>query len=190
MKGKRLWHTLRLCCYVKGSHRADYLRKHNVYGAIGTGCNFQDRKVPLYPNLIRIGDNVRISSNVIFLTHDTIHKVLNLWKGSDDIPENAGCIQIGNNVFIGAHVIIHPNVRIGDNVIIGAGSVVTKDIPSECVVEGNPASTVCKTDILYAMRKIKPSYPKEIRLRKGDFVTDEAATYLWEQFDKKKNKKS
>jgi len=49
---------------------------------------------------------------------------------------------IGNNVNIGAHVCILGNIKIGDNVKIGAGSIVTKDIPSNCVVVGNPACII------------------------------------------------
>lgn len=45
---------------------------------------------------------------------------------------------IGNNVDIGAGVIIFGNITIGDNVIIGAGSLINKDIPSNSVVVGNP----------------------------------------------------
>jgi acetyltransferase-like isoleucine patch superfamily enzyme len=42
-------------------------------------------------------------------------------------------------VWIGAHVIILPGVRIGHNSAIGAGSVVTKDVPANCLAVGNPA---------------------------------------------------
>ena len=52
------------------------------------------------------------------------------------------CPLIGNNVDIGANCVIIGNIRIGDNVIIGAGSVVVKDIPSNCVVAGNPAKII------------------------------------------------
>ena len=52
-----------------------------------------------------------------------------------------GC-TIGNNVYIGAGAVIMNPVNIGDNVIIGAGSVVTKDIPSGCIVAGNPAKII------------------------------------------------
>ena len=48
-------------------------------------------------------------------------------------------VTIGNNVWIGAGVNILPGVTIGDNAVIAAGSVVTKDVPSDCVVAGNPA---------------------------------------------------
>ena len=49
---------------------------------------------------------------------------------------------IGNNVSIGANVNIIGEVTIGDNVIVGAGSVVINDIPSNCVVAGNPAKII------------------------------------------------
>ncbi|MBO4432228.1 MAG: sugar O-acetyltransferase, partial [Clostridia bacterium] len=47
-------------------------------------------------------------------------------------------VYIGENVWIGAGVIIVPGVRIGKNSVIGAGSVVTKDIPENVVAVGNP----------------------------------------------------
>lgn len=51
---------------------------------------------------------------------------------------------IGNNVILGANVIIIGDVYIGDNVIIGAGCVVTKDVPDNCVVVGNPMRIIRK----------------------------------------------
>lgn len=48
-------------------------------------------------------------------------------------------IHIGKSVWIGAHATILPNVTIGDNAIVGAGSVVTKDVPDNAIVAGNPA---------------------------------------------------
>ena len=47
-------------------------------------------------------------------------------------------VRIGRNCWIGAGVIIVPGITIGDNVVIGAGSVVTKDLPSNVVAVGNP----------------------------------------------------
>ena len=49
---------------------------------------------------------------------------------------------IGDNVTLGVNVTIIGPVHIGDNVVIGAGSVVVKDIPSNCVVVGNPARII------------------------------------------------
>lgn len=51
-----------------------------------------------------------------------------------------------DNVFIGANCTILPNVTIGKNSIVGSGSVVTKDIPKNSVVAGNPAKVICTID--------------------------------------------
>ncbi len=47
-------------------------------------------------------------------------------------------VHIGKNVWLGAGVVVMPGVTIGDNSVIGAGSIVTKDIPSNVVAVGNP----------------------------------------------------
>ena len=49
---------------------------------------------------------------------------------------------IGDNVTVGANVVIIGNVTIGNNVVIGAGSVVVKDVPSNVVVAGNPVRVI------------------------------------------------
>ena len=53
-------------------------------------------------------------------------------------------ITIGNNVWIGGNATILPGVNIGDNSVIGAGSVVTKDIPSNVLAVGNPCRIIKK----------------------------------------------
>lgn len=64
-----------------------------------------------------------------------------LWKHSANAP-----IIIGENCWIGTNVRICKGVTIGDNSIVAACSVVTKDVPANCIVAGNPAKIV-KTDI-------------------------------------------
>ena len=54
---------------------------------------------------------------------------------------------IGNNVSLGASVTIVGNVHIGDNVVVGAGAVVVKDVPSNCVVAGNPAKIIKRLQV-------------------------------------------
>ena len=56
--------------------------------------------------------------------------------------DNKGDIVIGNDVWIGGGVIVLPGVTIGDNCVIGAGSVVTRSIPSNSLVVGNPCQVV------------------------------------------------
>lgn len=51
-------------------------------------------------------------------------------------------ITVGNNVWLGAGVLVCPGVTIGDNCVIGAGSVVVKDIPANTVAAGNPCKVI------------------------------------------------
>lgn len=61
--------------------------------------------------------------------------------------KNGKAPYIGNNVVINAAAICIGGIKIGDNSIIGAGSVVTKDVPENCVVVGNPAHIIRKNGI-------------------------------------------
>ena len=53
-----------------------------------------------------------------------------------------GAVNIGNDVFVGTDAVILPGVSIGNQVIVGACSIVTKDIPDNSVVAGNPAKII------------------------------------------------
>lgn len=65
-----------------------------------------------------------------------------------------GKIFIGNYVYIGANAVVLPGVTIGDNSLIAAGSVVTKSIPANVVVAGNPAKIICTIEEYYERNKI------------------------------------
>jgi acetyltransferase-like isoleucine patch superfamily enzyme len=93
-------------------------------------CNFGSE-----PYLVTIGDHVSATS-VSFVTHDG-----SVWVFRDEWPDAdvMGPIVVGSNVFIGADAMIMPGVTIGDNVVIGARSLVTTDIPPDCVAAGSPA---------------------------------------------------
>ena len=80
-------------------------------------------------NKYQFGDNVLIAPNCGFYTagHPLYAETRN--QGL----EYAKPIKVGNNVWIGGNVVVLPGVTIGDNVVIGAGSVVTKDIPSNVI---------------------------------------------------------
>ena len=56
--------------------------------------------------------------------------------------DGIGTPTFGNNVSIMANAVVFGNIKIGNNVVIGAGSVVTKDVPDNCVVAGNPARII------------------------------------------------
>lgn len=71
-----------------------------------------------------------------FITYDMTHYMLNNgMKAGHRYKKKIGCIEIRNNVFIGAGAKILYVVKVGDNVIIAVGVLVNKDIPSNSVVE-------------------------------------------------------
>ena len=89
---------------------------------------------------VKIGNNVFVGPNTGIYT--ACHPIDA--KERMTFLEWAEPITIGNDVWLGGNVTILPGVTIGDNVVIGAGSVVTKDIPSNCVAVGNPCKPIKK----------------------------------------------
>lgn len=89
---------------------------------------------------VNIGDYVFIGPNVSIYT--ACHPLDP--QERNKALEWAEPVTIGNNVWIGGSVTIVPGVTIGDNVVIGAGSIVTRDIPSNSVAVGNPAKVIKK----------------------------------------------
>lgn len=105
---------------------------------IGDGCSIRTRSFGSEPYLIQIGNNVEIAARVRFYNHGAAW----LLRDIDTNFDFFGKIIIGDNVYIGENTIILPGVTIGNNVLIGAGSVVTKSIPNNVTVGGNPAKII------------------------------------------------
>lgn len=84
---------------------------------------------------VTIGDNAFLGPNVSIYT--ACHPLDS--NKRNKFIEWAEPVIIGNNVWIGGDATILPGVKIGNNVVIGGGAVVTKDIPSDTLVAGNPA---------------------------------------------------
>lgn len=141
--------------------------------------------MPLYANLIRLGNNVHLASNVSFLTYDGIHMMLNNMEqiSNEGAPERIGCIEIGDNVFVGSGVHILYDTKIGNNVIIGTGSTITKDIPNNSVVVGVPGKVIGTFDDYVEKYLSEKQYPNELKPH-GQVVSDELAKYMWEKFDR------
>lgn len=87
---------------------------------------------------VTIGNNVFIAPNVGIYTAG---HPLDMGQRTQGL-EYAYPINIGNNVWIGAHTAILPGVTIGDNSVIGAGSIVTKNIPADSLAVGNPCKVI------------------------------------------------
>ena len=84
---------------------------------------------------VTIGDDCFIGPNVSIYT--ACHSTDPVERNSRQ--EWARPVTIGHNVWIGGSVTILPGVTVGDNSIVGAGAVVTKDVPANVIVVGNPA---------------------------------------------------
>ncbi len=120
--------------YIEQPFICDY--GYNI--EIGKNFYANHNLVILDGNKVKFGDNVFVAPNCAFYTagHPLDYKERN--KGL----EYTKPIKVGNNVWIGGNVTVLPGVSIGDNVVIGAGSVVTKDIPSNVVAVGNPCRVI------------------------------------------------
>lgn len=138
---KKQWQRIRIALILDSEKRNRYIVKHNVFKNVGDNFFFQPRVIPADPELISFHNNVIVTSNVTFVNHDVFHLGLNN-LGEGEFLYNNGCIEIMDNVFIGCNSTILSNVKIGPNVVIGAGSVITRDVPPNSVVAGNPAKVI------------------------------------------------
>lgn len=90
---------------------------------------------------LTVGDNVKVGANVLLMDTDT-HQVDYLQRREGHGPIASAPITIEDDVWIGAQCIILKGVTIGARSVIGAGSVVTKDIPADCIAAGNPCRVI------------------------------------------------
>jgi acetyltransferase-like isoleucine patch superfamily enzyme len=134
--------------------RAFYLRK--LIGikigkgtSIHMGCFFAGKRIEIGDHCVvarnayfdgrvgkvTVGNNVSIAPDfyVLSLSHD---------KDSPVFDTVVGDVVIGDNVWIGAKVMVLPKVTVGEGAVLGAGSVVTKDVEPFTVVAGNPAKPI------------------------------------------------
>ena len=134
-----------------------YLKE--VFAECGENCYLE---LPLRANWgghhVHMGDMVYANSNLTLVDDGHIYignKVMfgpNVTVATANHPIDAELrdrglqynkdVHIGDNVWIGAGVVIVPGITIGDNAIIGAGSIVTKDIPANVVAVGNPCKVM------------------------------------------------
>ncbi|RRD92392.1 sugar O-acetyltransferase [Clostridiales bacterium COT073_COT-073] len=120
--------------YIEPTFRCDY--GYNIYIGDNFYSNYNLIILDIAP--VTIGNNVMIAPNVgIYTAGHPIHPA-----ARQSGYEYGAPITIGDGVWIGAHSVLNPGVNIGENTVIGAGSVVTKDIPANCVAAGNPCQVI------------------------------------------------
>lgn len=129
---------------ILGTGRLLLIGRNQLYSAgvlrLGLQVSINEYSRILAHQEITIGSHVTIAKFVSILDHD--HR-LEMQDGRlVDLGYVTAPIRIGSHVLIGDKVTILKGVTIGDNVILAANSVVTRDIPSNCVAAGSPAKPV------------------------------------------------
>ena len=128
-----------------------FLRKKGV--TIGEGTTFFGHVTvdTQRPCLVEIGRNCNLSDGVFIITHGYDWSVLREKFG--EMLGSSGKVVLEENVFVGINALILKGVKIGRNTIIGAGSVVTHNIPANCVAAGNPCKMIMTLEEYYNKRK-------------------------------------
>ena len=129
-----------------------------IFAKVGMNCHITPPFQCDYGSNLYLGDNVYMNYNCVILDCAKVEigegtlfaPGVQVYAATHPIDpdirktglELAKPIKIGKNCWIGGCAIILPGVTIGDNTTIGAGSVVTKDIPSNVVAVGNPCKVI------------------------------------------------
>lgn len=187
MRMERMYHSMRLLLCRKPAKRAAYLKKHDILGSIGDDCKWGPWLLPLYPKLIKLGNNVHVHKTAKIVTHDMLNRFLMVRNPNDDFGfrEKLGCVDLQDNVYIAMNVTVMPDVRIGKDCIVTAGSVVASDIPENSVASGIPAKVVGKFDMFMALRKM--SRGQRVQFNNQE-LEDSVAMEEWARFEKRRAK--
>ena len=141
-----------------------HIKSHACIGEKGFSFGFDEGGMPVairHAGGVRIGNNVEIGS-FVSLCQSTMEEVDTVLEDNVKLDDNihiahnchigentcfaAGCmlngsVTVGRNCWIGLQVTLN-KVKVGDNVLIGSGSMVTKDVPPDVVIAGNPAKII------------------------------------------------
>ena len=135
---KELFGSTGKSLFVEPSFRCDY--GYNIKVGENFYANFNC--VFLDVCEIQIGDNCFIAPGVhIYTATHPLNAIERISGAEYGIP-----VHIGHNVWIGGCAVINPGVKIGNNVVIASGAIVTKDVPDNVVVGGNPAKIIKYVD--------------------------------------------
>ncbi|MBU1613676.1 N-acetyltransferase [bacterium] len=133
------------------------IREENI---IGDNFNIWNNSTVDYG--CQIGNNVKIHNNVYLaqftILEDDVFLAPGVITGNDPHPICTKCMKgptIRKGARIGINATLFPRIVIGEHCLIGAGAVVTRDVPPQSVVYGNPARVVCSTSELKCKQGMK-----------------------------------
>ncbi|MFE9438719.1 acyltransferase [Streptomyces sp. NPDC006602] len=117
-----------------------YIAAHAyVTGELATGADCTLNPFTTVRGVVALGDGVRIGAHTSLLG---FNHSMDPDRPVHRQPLTSRGIKVGDDVWIGSHVVVVDGVTIGDHCVIGAGAVVTKDLPAWTVAAGNPARRI------------------------------------------------
>ncbi|WP_442604211.1 maltose acetyltransferase domain-containing protein [Paenibacillus sp. KN14-4R] len=131
---KKLFGSTGKNLYIEPTFKVDY--GYNIQIGENFYANFDCVILDVCP--VIFGDNCFLAPGVHIYTATHPLDPIERCSGA----EYGKPVKIGHNVWLGGRSVINPGVTIGDNVVVASGAVVTKDVPSNVVVGGNPARVI------------------------------------------------
>lgn len=122
---------------------------------VGDRCRFYSLHVASEAELIEVGNDVIVSGEVMFITHDGA-----IFTALDQFPNvngHYGRIRIGDGCFLGMRAVIMPGVELGEHCIVAAGAVVMDSFPARSVIAGNPATFVASQSLYLDTKRYHPA---------------------------------
>lgn len=130
--------------YSKGVQLVTPLEQQAIKAGVkmGTENMISSRFWSSEPYLITIGSHCQITAGVHIQTHGGANVLRDVIPDFDVF----GKVTIGDWVYLGNNAQVMPGVTIGDHVLVAAGSIVTKSVPANVVIGGNPARIICSLE--------------------------------------------